>query len=353
MTFEQCLLEQIRNHPAVSPQDIIKLCYQAAYGAEHLLSDPEGARRYLGQEYEETPAVDLPLWEPISEEVCRINLAGWKREGLPLEWLFRMFALSCSEKAGDETALNGYLARAGAVLPEAGVDFSRQAWNHALAEYRKAGMPALHHSEVYREKEHPAYRIVNARLLRLLPILRVVAERKEIGSDEKPVFVLAIDGRAASGKSTMAEQLGQILDAGLVHMDDFFLPLGMRTEERLATPGGNVHYERFREEVLPHLARPEAFAYRKFECSIKDFQGVRQVEDRPIRIVEGSYSHHPELGHYADLTVFSDVNPEEQLRRVYHRNGPEWGEIFRKKWIPLEEAYFAACRIPENADLRV
>ena len=32
-------------------------------------------------------------------------------------------------------------------------------------------------------------------------------------------------------------------------MDDFFLPMELRTAERLEEPGGNVHYERFSAEV--------------------------------------------------------------------------------------------------------
>lgn len=188
-----------------------------------------------------------------------------------------------------------------------------------------------------------------AQYLRLMPILKRIAERQ----DTKPVYIIALDGRAASGKTTMARQLAEILDADVIHMDDFFLPMELRTEQRLATPGGNVHYERFREEVLPHLAKPEPFAYRKFECSIKNFNGVRPIGTKPFRIVEGSYSLHPELGDYADLTVFSDVEPEEQLRRIRERNGEDGAEMFKNRWIPLEEAYFGAYHIAERADIRV
>ena len=185
--------------------------------------------------------------------------------------------------------------------------------------------------------------------LRLVPVLERIVGRQ----DAKPVYVIVLDGRAASGKTTMARQLAEILDADVIHMDDFFLPMELRTEKRLATPGGNVHYERFREEVLPHLAKPEPFTYRKFECSIKDFNGVCPIGSKSFRIAEGSYSLHPELGDYADLTVFSDVEPEEQLRRIRNRNGEEGSEMFQNRWIPLEEAYFRAYRIAERADIRV
>ena len=64
---------------------------------------------------------------------------------------------------------------------------------------------------------------------------------------EKDKCILAIDGRAAAGKTTLANLLQEYFDGAVIHMDDFFLPLELRTKERYATPGGNVHYERFNE----------------------------------------------------------------------------------------------------------
>ena len=163
-------------------------------------------------------------------------------------------------------------------------------------------------------------------------------------------LIIAIDGRAASGKSTLAEQLSKLLGADVIHMDDFFLPTELRSEERLTEPGGNVHYERFCEEVLPYLNSPEVFSYRIFDCSRMDYNGESTVRNTPIRIVEGSYSHHPKFGKYADLFVFSDVDAVEQMRRIRLRNGEEKAQMFAKKWIPMEEQYFAAFGIKTHAD---
>ena len=38
---------------------------------------------------------------------------------------------------------------------------------------------------------------------------------------------------------------------------------------------------------------------------------------------------------------------------ILTRNGAEMAEVFRSKWIPLEEAYFQHDAIPEKADLRL
>ncbi len=162
---------------------------------------------------------------------------------------------------------------------------------------------------------------------------------------------IAIDGRCAAGKSTLAGHLAELLGAGVVHMDDFYLPTRMRTQERLAEPGGNVYYERFQEEVLPYLNQGKHFGYRRFDCSIMDLGEMRQVEGSRFTIVEGAYSCHPRLRDYMSLRVFMDVDAEVQIERIRKRNGEERLEAFRQKWIPMEEAYFAAYKVREKADI--
>lgn len=83
--------------------------------------------------------------------------------------------------------------------------------------------------------------------------------------------VIAIDGRAASGKTTLAAALAAETGGAVVHMDDFFLPAELRTPQRLAAPGGNVHAERFAEEVLPFLRQGRPFCYRRFDCRVMDY----------------------------------------------------------------------------------
>ena len=69
--------------------------------------------------------------------------------------------------------------------------------------------------------------------------------------------------------------------------------------------------------------------------------------------MEGSYSLHPELERCYDLSVFLEISPETQRRRVLERNGPEWGQRFFERWIPLENTYPEATRIAERCTLRL
>lgn len=167
------------------------------------------------------------------------------------------------------------------------------------------------------------------------------------------VRVIAIDGRCASGKTTLAERLSEITGAGVIHMDDFFLPQELRTRERLAEAGGNVDYDRFAAEVLPYLKKTEPLVYRRFDCSRMELGENCVIPAGKLRIVEGAYSCHPRFGGYMTLRVFGEVEPEEQCRRIRERNGEERLARFLNEWIPMEENYFKAFRIREEADLIV
>ncbi len=161
-------------------------------------------------------------------------------------------------------------------------------------------------------------------------------------------LLVAIDGRCASGKTTVATELARLLNANLIHMDDFFLRPEQRTSERLAIPGENIDHERFLAEVLIPLKAGEPFSYRPFSCHSQTLCDPIAVEPRSVTIVEGSYACHPELRSYYHLRIFLTVDPEEQMRRIRARNGEAWAEVFRSKWIPLEEAYFRTCGVAES-----
>lgn len=331
------LQEQLSRHPGMKPRDVLKLCYQGAYGGDHLLTDWTQARVYFEQEYAGVLSSDEPLYELISPAMARVNLRAWKKAGLPGEWLFRLF--TCSAKMPAPGNLSAYLQEASTL--------SLPGFAEARATYEAEGCPSVHHSEAYRQLEKPAYRVVHQQLLRLIPIL----ERAALIQVKSP-RVIAIDGRAASGKTTMADQLAFVLEAGVIHMDHFFLPPALRTPVRLDEPGGNVHYERFQQEVLPYIWQTEAFSYRRFDCSQMDYGSSVTVPAASWRIVEGSYSLHPAFGEYYDLSVFSSVSPEEQLKRIEARNGGKMLRLFREKWIPMEEKYFTTYPISENAAIR-
>ncbi len=343
MQLNEYILTQLQTHHSMQPQDVVKLCYQASFGAEHLLGDVSAAKGYFDAEFDKTPAAELPISEDISDDYARVNLAAWKKHGLPAQWLFRLFLASAAQDPDGKAKMQQALTFAETLVPE--FSFSKEEWCDYVNQYRSSGMPSVHHSEAYLKEAKPAYRIVRKDYLRLMPILE-----KAAACSASPC-VIAIDGRAGAGKSTLAQQLAFVLDTDIVRMDDFFLPLELRTAERLDAPGGNVHYERFRSEVLPHLCRTEGFDYQAFSCAEMKLGESREIKAGEYRIVEGSYSMHPELGDYWNVAVFCAIRPEKQLERIIKRDGAEYAEVFRTRWIPMEEKYFKAFDIISKTDI--
>ena len=188
---------------------------------------------------------------------------------------------------------------------------------------------------------------MNGEIVRYLTS-RLLAERE---ASRVSTFIAAIDGRCGSGKTTVARAVAAQLEIPLIHMDDFFLRPEQRTQERLASPGENVDHERFLEEALIPLSQGKGCRYGRFDCSSMEIRETVQLDPAPLVLVEGSYSHHPLLRPYLDLTVFLNVSPEEQTARILARNGREALNAFQKRWIPLEEAYFKAYSVPERADI--
>ncbi len=181
---------------------------------------------------------------------------------------------------------------------------------------------------------------------------RIINIIKDLNKD-KMLVLIGIDGPCASGKTTLAAKLAETLKAQVIHADDFFLPFEMKTPERLSQPGGNVHYERFKEEVTKGIESGKLFEYGVYRCSEGGIAEKKAVIPEGIIIVEGSYSLHPsaELGY--DLRVFVEAPLDVRLSRISERNGKEKLEIFKEKWIPLENAYFEYYGIKNKCDIVV
>ena len=157
---------------------------------------------------------------------------------------------------------------------------------------------------------------------------------------EKPAAIIAIDGPCASGKTTVAKLITQKFDVQIIRMDDFFLPPEMRTAERLSEAGGNVHYERFNNQVANNIKSGKNFVYDVYSCSNGTTTQSPPISPEKAIVVEGSQSLHPQINIPYDLKIFVEADYETRLERIMLRNGSSALEIFKTKWIPLEDKYF-------------
>lgn len=182
-------------------------------------------------------------------------------------------------------------------------------------------------------------------------ISKEICKRIEKLSKGNECIIAAIDGRCASGKTTVAEEIKKLCDCNVIHMDHFFLKPEQRSEKRLSEPGGNVDYERVFKEVLIPLEKGESFSYCPYDCHKQRMGEIIHIDLKRINIIEGSYSCHPFLDRFYALKVFMTVDKEEQALRIKNRNGESGYVNFKEKWIPLEEKYFSAFNVERGCDI--
>ena len=189
----------------------------------------------------------------------------------------------------------------------------------------------------------------------------VVLRIRQLLTSQVDCIIVTIDGMSASGKSTLGFYLKELFECNLFHMDDFFLQDYQRTEERLSEIGGNVDYERFKEEVLLSLLKKQTVYYRKFSCKTRNMQSEMEIPFRRLNIIEGSYSQHPYFNEIYEqyknviyqLPVFTEISNELQIERIKSRNGEQMLERFLLEWIPKENLYFETFQIKEKSHILV
>ena len=331
------LRAQMANRPESRLQDLCKALYQSTSGCGHLISDVTAAEQSIREEL----AAGVPSCrdiEPLDGLWDRVPL-GILEGVLTPSTLARAFALSAAMPREDTAALEARLDVLRALLAEGALPYNAAEAEAELARWQMAGYPACHHSADYRAAYHPAYRVLHRHYTHLLPLLETIDGA--LAAQER--VLLAIEGGAASGKTTLSRELSELYpDSAVFHADDFFLRPEQRTPERFAQPGGNMDRERL-----------EAAVDRPFDCGTMTLRPPVTVRPARLNIVEGAYSLHPSLEKYYDLSVFLDVTPETQRRRILSRNGAEWGQRFFERWIPLETAYFQETATVARCTLRL
>ena len=338
--------EQYEKYPDLQIRDLLKALHQSTQGCGHLVKDPSAAADYIKAEAETVAPADALQVEPLGNQFCRLHLNGLAASGLSAETLASLFALS-AQSPGDSAALDTALDTLLELARNHELPFQYEDVLTTVEQWRKQGLPPVRHSETFRSAYAPAYRVLNQNLIPFLPLFAAIDRAMQ----KKGRLLVAIEGGAAAGKSTLGLLLQQIYNCNLFHMDDFFLRPEQRTPERFRQAGGNIDHERFREEVLLPLTQEKSVSYRRFDCGTFQLQPPIEISANALNIVEGAYSCHPCLSDAYDLKVFLKVDPHTQAERIRRRNDPACQARFFELWLPMERTYFDTLQIEAQCDL--
>ena len=160
------LLEQIKNHPNQTLQDVYKSCYQDEYGPGHLISNESSAINSLLQEINtiEKDYTPVTLFEQtgIYGNYLRVDLTLVRNGIIPFFVLFR--ALTISATIGGQKSDENWSTIWSEIvegIKREGLKFEHFEEDLAnLDTISKSEDKVVHHSEMYENVYHPHYRII-------------------------------------------------------------------------------------------------------------------------------------------------------------------------------------------------
>ena len=164
-------------------------------------------------------------------------------------------------------------------------------------------------------------------------------------------LLIAVDGKSGVGKSTFAKRLAERFDAVLVPGDDFYVggtDLRDGRPEQLA----DLCIDRRRlKSVLQELKSNRPARYTPVDWDALDGGPAthdRTVYPRPILVLEGVYSNHPDLREVIDVSILLCVPESERKRRLLAREGEitDW----ERQWHRAEAWYFQNLARPGDFD---
>lgn len=328
-----------RRWPAMEAQDFGKLAYQSEFGLAHLVQSPDRVLSALMAECDASDGPDLPP-ESIGNGLSRFHLTPEHGSLKNAPLLARMFTLTAADRRGsgsEESLLDKLHTLDGMNIP---------GWADWLAEYQALGCPVVRHSEAFRAAYRPHYRLLGSDMAGFFPALRAL----ELLSRTRKPAIVAVDGRCGSGKTRFAQLAYCLLPCQVVHLDDFYLPPDRRAPGWESVHAGNMDLERFRREVLLPAREGRLETYRPYRCQTGRLGETVELDGSPLTLVEGSYSHHPDLAQAYQAKIFLTCTLEEQTLRLKRREGENY-PMYETCWGPLEERYFQVYDIEKKADL--
>jgi uridine kinase len=183
---------------------------------------------------------------------------------------------------------------------------------------------------------------------------------------------VAVDGPPAAGKTTLADELAQLLrgrgrEVIRASAESFQSPRERRYRRGEFSPEANYHdsfdYDTLRRVLLDPLGPG---GDRRYQHAVYDLDTdtalsppVTTAPADAVLVLDGVFLLRPELIDRWDLSIFVSVAFEQTLDRARVRDLARFGSAaeverrFRTRYIPAQKLYFATARPADHADIIV
>ena len=184
----ELLMMHYRTYPELGTEDVFKYLFQSAFGCEHLVSSEDKALEYIEREYEMCTKGMSPLIEKLDGAYSRVYLS-YLDCGLAAKTLARLFVLSARQEPDGRELLEEKMEVATQLVDAGALPIDSNTFHTMLREWRSLGYPPVHHSDTFRSKYHPSYRVIADRYVEFLQLFSLL---DNIISEK--FVILTIDG---------------------------------------------------------------------------------------------------------------------------------------------------------------
>lgn len=156
--------------------------------------------------------------------------------------------------------------------------------------------------------------------------------------------IIAIDGRAGAGKTTLANELALALslkrDVTVIHLDEIYAGWELALTETLTK---SLSY------IVSALAAERTATVPIFDWHFQEFDSEREISPCDLVIIEGVGSAQQIVREVATAAIWIEIDAQTGLERVLNRDGLAI-ESQMKLWQIREDEHFRTDETRENAD---
>ena len=179
---------------------------------------------------------------------------------------------------------------------------------------------------------------------------------RRIGLDRPGPILVALDGRSAAGKSTLAGEVAPLVGAVVIDGDDFYSGGTAETWDAMSAAEKANHCMDWRRQrpVLEKLASGLPATWHPYDWEADDGSLTLTsvvCDPAPVIILDGAYSARPELADLFDLRVLLDAPATLRRAQLIEREGEGYREEWNARWDEAEQWYFGNVMPPESFDL--
>lgn len=159
--------------------------------------------------------------------------------------------------------------------------------------------------------------------------------------------IIAIDGPAGAGKTTLAAYLQSVLNKSMtvhvVHMDDLYhgwnTPFDKEFTSRLTTIT-DAHRENRPSQVT------------RYDWKSASYLESMTIDSCDLLILEGVASSHSIISDTLTATIWVDTSEETGLERVLARDGAQY-QVEMHLWLTLQKQHFKSQGSQKKADFEL